>query len=127
MNVEQKKYFETNLCWLLDIGFRKISDSDGRFVFESRDRRITVSFFSSEKYKSLIISIGKSKENKSFPFRDYLRHIDEIEPKPIAGEEDSHFINRYLDVFKAHVVNDLRDVVSGKSWIEVPIDYGIYR
>ena len=92
---------------ILGQDFKEISKNMDGVVYENQHIRIQVNYFTSGNDKSVLLGIKKIGENKSYFFGEYLSHIGEEEIKPKDAEDDSHFINRYLDVFRRHYVGSL--------------------
>jgi hypothetical protein len=127
MNKSQHDTIVAALERTLGQDFKKLSKNMDDVVYENQHIRITANYFTSGNDKSMLLGIKKIRENKSYFFGEYLHHVGKEDIKPNDGEDDSHFINRYLDVFRMHYEGSLKEVISGKKWIDVPRDFGTYR
>lgn len=126
MEASVKNHISDSLKWLLTSGFKQVSHNED-LVFENRHISISISFFKSVKDCSLLISIKKAGENKSFFLNEFLEHIGKEKITFNSSKNIDQFIERNLNCLKSLFENELNEVVNGRIWIDVPRDYLGYR
>lgn len=126
MNADIKNHIISSLDWLLNLGFKEVSHPE-ELIYENNHIRLSISFFKSFNDLSLPISIKKIGENKSYFLNEFLEHIGKKKVSFIANESEVEFVNRNLNALKSLIGNELKEVITGSNWIEVPRDYMEYR
>ena len=138
MEADIKKMVIKAFSFLEDEGFKRYSHLNLSSVnknkiietlhYDKGDIRIELTLFSSEKWTSLFLAIDKLSLDTCFLFDDYLLYNKkDKEEDRFENESVEDYIKRFSQFFKKEINGDLRDVIAGKTWIEVPEDWGPYK
>lgn len=128
-----------NLSFLEGMGF-KVSvevrsnqfDKDKKYeVISYKFKSIVIEIFFREfvDCKDIDLTISTIDMNNSFGLDEY--YLAKGEPKEYfqgrIDEPNDLYIERFCSAFKTEVLSELKDVLNGKKWIEVPKDYSRIR
>lgn len=100
---------------------------DTVFVFSNAFVEIKFKFYNFVDCDELRISIFRRNENKAFSFDEYLALKTTQVYTSLKEENSFDYISRIADLFHHEAKNDLKDVLLGNKWIEVPKNYGPYK
>lgn len=124
------------LEFLVNTGFKqknkvRKSDFDDEFIEEmfyiKGFIQIEVNYDKLVDGSLLSIYIEKLNVNKCFSFDEYLLSKSYRDYKSLHNENDEDYITRIANFFRKESENNLKDVLNGKKWIEIPKDYSRIR
>lgn len=79
--------------------------------------------------KQVTVHFCKNNNDSSFSFRQYLiykkKETDILMSS--SGQSEKKYIKYYFDLLKQTIDDDLKDVLSGKTWLDLPADYMGYK
>ena len=75
----------------------------------------------------LTITVFKLAENKCFSFDEYLSTKSIGDYRSIKNESDIDYINRIAELFQKESKAELKDILEGRKWIDIPKDYSRIR
>jgi hypothetical protein len=97
------------------------------YVFTKNTVIINISFYQFVSCCELSITVFKLNENKSFSFEEYLLTKSYNDYFSQKSESTLDYISRIAELFYKESKDELKDVLDGQKWIEVPRDYSRIR
>ena len=126
MEKEIAEKIKSSAEWLRSLGFEPKPD-DQEVVYDNGHILISFCFIKGAKDQSLLTTVKKCGENKSYFLNELLMHLGRKTVDYTQGESSESYIERNIEVLRDLVWKDLKEVVSGRNWIEVPRDYMGYK
>ncbi len=136
MESKIKNIILKQLEFLINSGFKytsklRESDFDDELIeeifFTNGFIQIEVNYDKLVNGSLLSIYIQRLNENKCFSLDEYLLSKSYNDYHSFSNENDEDYIVRIANIFYKETINELKDVLNGKKWIEVPKDYSRIR